>query len=112
MLHNLQRSIWVLKSDLHEQVNVTHLWTLVAAALVSFSFIFKSMMSSMFDSVIFMFVVHPYDVGDAILINGDLYKVLVVQFMPVMTVASTLLVSIAQQVWQNKAQSSFQNRAG
>ena len=57
------------------QVNVTHLWTLVAAFLVSFSFVFKSGMSSMFDSVIFMFVVHPYDVGDGILVNGDLYKV-------------------------------------
>ena len=57
------------------QVNVTHLWTLVAAFLVSFSFVFKSVMSSMFDSVIFMFVVHPYDVGDGILVNGDLYKV-------------------------------------
>lgn len=57
------------------QVNVTHLWTLVAAALVSFSFVFKSVMSSMFDSVVFMFVVHPYDVGDSILVNGDLFKV-------------------------------------
>ena len=57
------------------QVNVTHLWTLVAAFLVSFSFVFKSVMSSMFDSVVFMFVVHPYDVGDGILVNGDLYKV-------------------------------------
>jgi len=29
----------------------------------------------MFDSVIFLFVVHAFDVGDGILINGDLHKV-------------------------------------
>ena len=29
----------------------------------------------MFNSVIFLFVVHAFDVGDGILINGDLHKV-------------------------------------
>ena len=29
----------------------------------------------MFDSVIFLFVVHAFDVGDGIFINGDLHKV-------------------------------------
>ena len=57
------------------QVNVTHLWTAVAAAIVAFSFIFKSAIATMFDSVIFLFVVHAFDVGDGILINGDLHKV-------------------------------------
>ncbi len=57
------------------QVDVTHLWTAVAAAIVAFSFIFKSAIATMFDSVIFLFVVHAFDVGDGILINGDLHKV-------------------------------------
>ena len=57
------------------QVDVTHLWTAVAAAIVAFSFIFKSAIATMFDSVIFLFVVHAFDVGDNILINGDLHKV-------------------------------------
>ena len=57
------------------QVNVTHLWTAVAAAIVAFSFIFKNAIATMFDSVIFLFVVHAFDVGDGILINGDLHKV-------------------------------------
>ncbi|KAL0039998.1 hypothetical protein WJX79_001782 [Trebouxia sp. C0005] len=56
-------------------VDVTHLWTAVAAAIVAFSFIFKSAIATMFDSVIFLFVVHAFDVGDGILINGDLHKV-------------------------------------
>ena len=57
------------------QVDVTHLWTAVAAAIVAFSFIFKSAIATMFDSVIFLCVVHAFDVGDNILINGDLHKV-------------------------------------
>lgn len=57
------------------QVDVTHLWTAVAAAIVAFSFIFKSAIATMFDSVVFLFVVHAFDVGDGILINGDLHKV-------------------------------------
>ena len=57
------------------QVNVTHIWTAVAAAIVAFSFIFKNAIATMFDSIIFLFVVHAFDVGDGILINGDLHKV-------------------------------------
>lgn len=57
------------------QVDVTHLWTAVAAAIVAFSFIFKNAIATMFDSVIFLFVVHAFDVGDGILLNGDLHKV-------------------------------------
>lgn len=68
-------SLWLHIFSMLWQVDVTHLWTLVAAFLVSFSFVFKSGISAIFDSVVFMFVVHPYDVGDGILINGDLYKV-------------------------------------
>ncbi|KAL3160440.1 hypothetical protein ABBQ32_010760 [Trebouxia sp. C0010 RCD-2024] len=56
-------------------VDVTHLWTAVAAAIVAFSFIFKNAIATMFDSVIFLFVVHAFDVGDGILLNGDLHKV-------------------------------------
>ena len=56
-------------------MNVTHIWTAVAAAIVAFSFIFKSAIATMFDSVVFLFVVHAFDVGDGILINGDLHKV-------------------------------------
>ena len=47
----------------------------MAAAIVAFSFIFKNAIATMFDSVIFLFVVHAFDVGDGILINGDLHKV-------------------------------------
>lgn len=70
MADGLTHSRLVLK-----QVDVTHLWTAVAAAIVAFSFIFKNAIATMFDSVIFLFVVHAFDVGDGILINGDLHKV-------------------------------------
>lgn len=62
-------------SHVGAQVDVTHLWTAVAAAIVAFSFIFKNAIATMFDSVIFLFVVHAFDVGDGILLNGDLHKV-------------------------------------
>lgn len=38
---------------------------------LAFAFVFGNSLRNMYESVIFLFVMHPYDVGDALFINGD-----------------------------------------
>jgi small-conductance mechanosensitive channel len=42
---------------------------------VSFAFLFGSTVSKCFDSLVFLFFSHPFDVGDRLLINGSPYTV-------------------------------------
>lgn len=51
------------------------MWISFSSMVVAFSFIFAKAISDMFMSVVFLFVVHPYDVGDGILIGGDMHFV-------------------------------------
>ena len=41
----------------------------VGSLLVSFTFVFGNMFKTLFESVVFLFVVHPFDVGDMISIG-------------------------------------------
>lgn len=50
------------------QVNVSKVWLTVSSVLLAFSFIFSVAISNTFESVVFLFVVHPFDVGDVILL--------------------------------------------
>jgi len=52
------------------QVNVTRLWVTASSALLSFVFIFGNSLRGIYESVVFLFVVHPFDVGDVILPLG------------------------------------------
>ena len=52
------------------QVNVTRLWVTASSALLSFVFIFGNSLRGIYESVVFLFVVHPYDIGDVILPLG------------------------------------------
>ena len=51
------------------QVNFQHIWVTVGSMLVSFTFVFGNMFKTLFESVVFLFVVHPFDVGDMISIG-------------------------------------------
>lgn len=51
------------------QVNFQHIWVTVGSLLVSFTFVFGNMFKTLFESVVFLFVVHPFDVGDMISIG-------------------------------------------
>lgn len=53
------------------QVNVGQVWVALSAFLVGFSFIFGSTVANVFENVIFLFGVHPYDIGDTLLINDQ-----------------------------------------
>ncbi|KAI9227806.1 MAG: hypothetical protein DHS80DRAFT_16543 [Piptocephalis tieghemiana] len=50
---------------------LTPLWTFIVAA----SFIFGQSAKNAFDSIIFMFVTHPYDAGDVIYLETDIYTI-------------------------------------
>ncbi len=57
------------------QVDVSRLWTTVASIVIAFSFIFGTSIRQMYESVIFLFVVHPFDVGDALIVLADYHVV-------------------------------------
>lgn len=50
------------------QVNVTKVWLTLSSIIVALSFAFSNTIMNLFNSVIMLFVVHPFDVGDALLI--------------------------------------------
>lgn len=50
------------------QVNVTKVWLTLSSIIVALSFAFSNTIMNLFNSVILLFVVHPFDVGDALLI--------------------------------------------
>ena len=51
------------------QVNVNKVWLTVSSVLLGFSFVFSTSIRTTFESVVFLFVVHPYDVGDTLLLT-------------------------------------------
>lgn len=60
------------------QVNFQHVWVTIGSMLLSFTFVFGNMFKTLFECVVFLFVVHPFDVGDMISIGttpGDLCTV-------------------------------------
>lgn len=50
-------------------------WTALSASLLSFSFIFGNSIRQVWESGLFLFGVHPFDVGDVIKLDGDQYTV-------------------------------------
>lgn len=51
------------------QVDLTKVWLTMSSIIVAFSFSFSNSIVNLFNSVILLFVVHPFDVGDALLIT-------------------------------------------
>lgn len=60
------RVIW-LTYDV--QVDLTKVWLTMSSIIVALSFSFSNSIMNLFNSVILLFVVHPFDVGDALLIT-------------------------------------------
>lgn len=57
------------------QVDLSQVWITLTSVVVAFSFIFKEAASNLYQSVLFLFAIHPLDVGDALLIDTVYYKV-------------------------------------
>lgn len=57
-------------------VNITSIWVSISTIILAFAFVFGNSVKSMYESVLFLFVVHAFDVGDWLaLSSGDLVKV-------------------------------------
>ena len=63
------------------QVDVTKMWLTFSSMVLAFTFVFGNSIKTIFEAVIYLFVVHPFDVGDGIFIgsnqpqNQDYYQV-------------------------------------
>ncbi|GIL65964.1 hypothetical protein Vafri_19606 [Volvox africanus] len=58
------------------QVNVRELWLTFSSVTLAFVFVFGNSIRSIYEAVLFLFVVHPFDVGDWLLLaNGEVVKV-------------------------------------
>ncbi len=60
------------------QVNLTKIWYTFSSLLLSMTFVFGNSIKNTYESVIFLFVVHPFDVGDGVYIGTgqtDFYTV-------------------------------------
>jgi small-conductance mechanosensitive channel len=55
--------------------NILEMWFTVSSMFLAFVFMFGNSIRQLFESVIFIFIIHPFDVGDAVLINGVRHKI-------------------------------------
>ena len=55
--------------------NIVEMWFTASSMLLAFVFIFGNSIKQLFESVIFIFVIHPFDVGDAVLIENERHAV-------------------------------------
>ena len=51
-------------------MNLTRIWLTISGLMLSFVFIFGNSIKTLFESVVYLFVVRPFDVGDAILLGA------------------------------------------
>ena len=52
-------------------MNIMEMWFTVSSVLLAFAFMFGNSVKVLFESIIFIFIVHSFDIGDNILINGE-----------------------------------------
>ena len=51
------------------------MWITVSSGVLGFSFIFGNTLSQQLQTILLIFVVHPFDVGDALLLDGSFVTV-------------------------------------
>jgi small-conductance mechanosensitive channel len=57
------------------EVNVMETYLGLSSLVLAFSFVFGNSIRTMFENVIFLFVVHPFDIGDTIFFEDNYHKV-------------------------------------
>ena len=60
------------------QVNLYRTWLTCSTLVLAFSFSFSNTLKNLLEAVIYLFVVHPFDVGDGIMVGTtgtDYFKV-------------------------------------
>ncbi|PRW44384.1 Mechanosensitive ion channel 10 [Chlorella sorokiniana] len=56
-------------------VDVTKAWLTFSSVILAFTFIFGNSIRTVFECVVWLFSVHPYDVGDTLVIGGENHRV-------------------------------------
>lgn len=56
-------------------VNVLNFYLTFSSMILAFSFVFSNSLKLNYENAVFLFVIHPYDVGDYLLIDGDTCRV-------------------------------------
>ncbi|CAK0787367.1 hypothetical protein CVIRNUC_010587 [Coccomyxa viridis] len=56
-------------------VDIQKVWLLFSSVVLAFAFIFGNSIRQLYEAVIFLFVIHPYDVGDWLKIGTNQYQV-------------------------------------
>ena len=53
------------------QINLRAAWLQFSSCVVAGAFVFANSIRTIYESVVFLFVVHPFDVGDGIFIGSQ-----------------------------------------
>ena len=57
------------------EVDVGHVWVSFTSVILAFTFVFGQSVRTAYENVVFLFMVHPFDVGDRLLIDGETHTV-------------------------------------
>jgi len=59
------------------EINFLEIWIALSSVLLGFTFVFGNTVAKAFENIVFLFVVHPFDVGDSLLLptDGSRYRV-------------------------------------
>jgi small-conductance mechanosensitive channel len=55
-------------------VDIQKVWLLFSSVVLAFAFVFGNSIRQLYEAVIFLFVIHPFDVGDWLLIGANQYQ--------------------------------------
>lgn len=57
------------------QVDLAKVWVMFSSIVLAFAFMFGNSVKTVYESIIYLFVVHPFDVGDKIIVDSVSSKV-------------------------------------
>lgn len=57
------------------QVDLEKTWVMFSSIVLAFAFVFGNSVKTLYESIIYLFVVHPFDVGDKIIVDSVSSKV-------------------------------------
>jgi small-conductance mechanosensitive channel len=70
------------------KVNMAKLMVVTSSSLLAAVFVFGNTCKNVFESIVFLFVVHPYDTGDVIIVKGAKYQVEEMQLLTTILLSS------------------------
>ena len=69
------KGLRVAKAVYDVQVDLQKTWVMFSSIVLAFAFVFGNSVRTVYESIIYLFVVHPFDVGDKIIVDSVSSKV-------------------------------------